>query len=246
MAKTEAVLFDAYGTIVDVGTYHRDISTHAVKQLSEFFGISAPAEEFNAYWNQEFERAFRDVIAYCGEFRNMRDLYGISARNVFRRYGVNVPDAYVKELNGVFKKMLDEAVIILPNVTTTLEKLYTHGCRLGIVSNGDTEELSAHVNSVSDLFDVIITSEELGVYKPHSRLFNEAIRKMDVGRDATPFVGDTLTSDVLGAKKAGLTAIWYNKKQRTPKPEIRPDFEVRDMAEILEIVDLNASDPDRD
>jgi HAD superfamily hydrolase (TIGR01509 family) len=176
----------------------------------------------------------------------MRDLYGISASNVFHRYGINVPDAYVEELNGIFKKMLDDAVAILPNVKTTLEILCTHGCRLGMVSNGDREELSAHLNGVSDLFDVVVTSEEVGVYKPHPRLFDEAIRKMDIGREATAFVGDTLTSDVLGAKKAGLTTVWYNKKQRTPKPEILPDFEIRDMAEILEIVELSRSDSDRD
>jgi len=62
-----------------------------------------------------------------------------------------------------------------------------------MVSNGDTEELSAHLNGVSDLFDVIVTSEELEVYKPHSRLFDEAIRKMGVLREATAFVGDTIT-----------------------------------------------------
>ncbi|MGA7470037.1 MAG: HAD family hydrolase [Halobacteriota archaeon] len=244
MTETEAVLFDAYGTVLDVGTYHRDITKHVVQQSNTLFGIITSVEEFNAFWSEEFECAFRDVIAYCGEFRNMRDLYGISARNVFQRYGISVPDAYVEGLNGIFKKMLDEAVTILPNVKKTLEILCTNGCRLGMVSNGDTEELSAHLNGVSDLFDVIVTSEELEVYKPHSRLFDEAIRKMGVVREATAFVGDTITSDVLGAKKAGLTAIWYNKKKRILKPEIRPDFEIRDMAEILEIVKLSRSGPD--
>jgi 2-haloacid dehalogenase/putative hydrolase of the HAD superfamily len=245
MTETEAVLFDAYGTVLDVGTYHGDITKHVVQQSNTLFGITTSVEEFNAYWSEEFECAFRDVIAYCGEFRNMRDLYGISARNVFHRYGISVPDAYVEELNRIFKKMLDEAVTILPNVKKTLEILCTNGCRLGMVSNGDAEELSAHLNGVSDFFDVIVTSEELKVYKPHSRLFDEAIRKMDVMREATAFVGDTITSDVLGAKKAGLTAIWYNKKKRIPKPEIRPDFEIRDMAEILEIVELSRVGPDR-
>jgi 2-haloacid dehalogenase/putative hydrolase of the HAD superfamily len=245
MTETEAVLFDAYGTVLDVGMYHRDITKHVIQQSNALFGITASVEEFNAFWNEEFECAFRDVIAYCGEFRNMRDLYGISARNVFHRYGINVPDAYVEDLNRIFKKMLDEAVTILPNVKKTLEILCTNGRRLGMVSNGDTEELSAHLNGVSEFFDVIVTSEELKVYKPHSRLFDEAIRKMDVAREATAFVGDTITSDVLGAKKAGLTAIWYNKKKRVPKPEVRPDFEIREMAEILEIVGLSRSGPDR-
>jgi len=245
MTDIQAVLFDAYGTVLDVGTYHRDITERVVQQSNALFGTTVSIEEFNAFWNEEFECAFRDVNTYCGEFRNMRDLYGITARNVFHRYGKNLPDAYVEELNRIFKKMLDEAVTILPNVKRTLEILCTNGCRIGMVSNGDIEELAAHLNGISDLFDVIITSEELKAYKPHSRLFDAAIRKIDVAREATAFVGDTITSDVLGAKKAGLTAIWYNKKKRIPQPEVRPDFEIREMGEILEIVRLSRSGPDR-
>lgn len=240
MIETEAVLFDAYGTVLDVGTYHRDITQHVVQQANTLFGITTSVDEFNAYWSEEFEFAFNDVIAYCGEFRNMRDLYGISTRNVFHRYGIQVPDSYVAELNYTYKKMLDEAVTILPNVKQTLDTLYANGLRLGMVSNGDNEELSAHLDGVSDLFDVVVTSEELKVYKPHPRIFNETLQKMGVAREKAAFVGDTITSDVLGAKKAGLTAIWYNKKQRIPKPKLRPDFEIRDMTEILEIVECKS------
>jgi 2-haloalkanoic acid dehalogenase type II len=238
MTEFEAILFDAYGTVLDIGTYHRDITQHVVQESKTLFGIITSVDEFNAYWSKEFECAFDDVIAYCGEFRNMRDLYGISTRNVFRRYGIHVPDAYVKGLNDVYKKMLDEAITILPNVKKTLNTLYTNGHRLGMVSNGDTEELSAHLNGISDLFDVIITSEQLEIYKPHPRIFTETLRKMGIASEKAAFVGDSIISDVCGAKKAGLTTIWYNKRQRTPSHGVSPDFEIRDMAEILKMVKL--------
>jgi 2-haloalkanoic acid dehalogenase type II len=238
MTETEAILFDAYGTVLDVGTYHRDITQHVVQQSKTLFGIATSVDEFNAYWNNEFELAFHDVIAYCGEFRNMRDLYGISTRNVFSRYGVPVQDAYIQELNCVYKKMLDEVVTILPNVKKTLETLYANGLRLGMVSNGDTEELSAHLNGVSDLFDVIVTSEELEVYKPHPRIFNETLQKMGIAREKAAFVGDSIVSDICGAKKAGLTTIWYNKRQRTAMRGLHPDFEIWDMAEVVEMIKL--------
>jgi HAD superfamily hydrolase (TIGR01509 family) len=166
----------------------------------------------------------------------MRDLYGISTKNVFHRYGIHVQDAYIQELNYIYKKMLDEAVTILPNVKKTLDTLYANGLRLGMVSNGDTEELSAHLNGVSDLFEVIITSEELEVYKPHPRIFNETLQKMGIAREKTAFVGDSIISDISGAKKAGLKTIWYNKRRRTPTHGLCPDFEIRDMAEVLEMV----------
>jgi 2-haloacid dehalogenase len=238
MTETEAILFDAYGTVLDVGTYHRDITQHVVRQSKTLFGIATSIDEFNAYWNKEFELAFNDVIAYCGEFRNMRDLYGISTRNVFHRYGIRVQDAYIQELNCVYKKMLDDAVTILPNVKKTLDTLYADDIQLGMVSNGDTEELSTHLNGVSDLFDVIVTSEELGVYKPHQRIFNQTLKKMGIAREKAAFVGDSIISDVYGAKKAGLTTVWYNKRQRTQTRGLRPDFEIRDMTEVLEMIEL--------
>jgi 2-haloalkanoic acid dehalogenase type II len=239
MNKTEAILFDAYGTVLDVGTYHRDITQHVVQQSKTLFGIATSVDEFNAYWNKEFELAFQDVIAYCGEFRNMRDLYGISTKNVFHRYGIHVQDAYIQELNYTYKKMLDEAVTILPNVKKTLDTLYANGLRLGMVSNGDTEELLAHLNGVSDLFEVIITSEEFEVYKPHPRIFNETLQKMGIAREKTAFVGDSIISDICGAKKAGLKTIWYNKRRRSQTHGLCSDFEIRDMAEVLEMVELN-------
>ncbi|MGZ4882770.1 MAG: HAD family hydrolase, partial [Halobacteriota archaeon] len=149
-----------------------------------------------------------------------------------------LPDVLVEELNGVYKSMLDDAVTILPSVKKTLHTLHAKGFHLGMVSNGDTEELSTHLNGAADLFQTVVTSEEFGVYKPHRRIFDETLQKMGVEKETAAYVGDTITSDVSGAKNAGLTTIWYNKKERKPKPGIRPDFEIRDMGEILEIVEL--------
>jgi putative hydrolase of the HAD superfamily len=61
---------------------------------------------------------------------------------------------------------------------------------------------------------------------------------MGVAREKAAFVGDSIISDICGAKKAGLTTIWYNKRQRTPTNGVRPDFEIRDMAEVVEMVEL--------
>ena len=83
---------------------------------------------------------------------------------------------------------------------------------------------------------MIITSEELEVYKPHPRIFNETLQKMGIAREKTAFVGDSIISDISGAKKAGLKTIWYNKRRRTPTHGLCPDFEIRDMTEVLEMV----------
>jgi 2-haloalkanoic acid dehalogenase type II len=236
MRQRAAVLFDAYGTVIDVGTYHRDITEYVLDEVNSLYDRRIDQGEFNNNWNKEFERAFSDVNAYCGDFRNVRELYGISTKRVLSGYGITLTDNRIKELNAVYKKMLDEAVVVAPNVEKTLRVLHSEGYDMGLVSNGDTQELLEHMNGVKDYFDVIVTSEDLNVYKPDPRIFAEAIRRIGTCKEQTVFIGDTLTSDVLGAKKVGITSVWYNKKRRLPKYGIKPDFEIHDMPEVLQLL----------
>ncbi len=240
MREIQTILFDAYGTILDVGTYHKDITDYVIGQSHARFGVAPSSDEFHRYWNEEFESAFNDVVAYCGEFKNLRDLYGISTKNVFRRFGIDLSASDIAAFNKSYKAMLDDAVIIPPSVISTLEMLHTRGFRLGMVSNGDTEELLMHLNGTRDFFEEIVTSEELAVYKPDARIFHEALRRMGVQRETTAFVGDMVTSDVRGARAVGLTTIWYNRRQRPAKYGIVPDFEIHDMPEVLDIVRTTA------
>jgi FMN phosphatase YigB (HAD superfamily) len=61
---------------------------------------------------------------------------------------------------------------------------------------------------------------------------------MGIAREKAAFVGDSIVSDIFGAKKVGLTTIWYNKRRRTATRGLRPDFEIRDMAEVVEMIKL--------
>ncbi len=236
MRQRAALLFDAYGTIIDVGTYHRDITEYVLEECNSLYGRKIDPEEFNGFWNKDFERAFSDVNAYCGEFRNVRALYGISTKRVLSGYGIALTDTRVEELNTVYKKMLDEAIAVTPDVKKTLSALHSEGYDMGLVSNGDTEELLEHMNGVKDYFDVIVTSEDLSVYKPDPRIFAEAVRRVGAHKEQTVFIGDSLTSDVLGAKKSGIKSVWYNERGRLPIYGIKPDFEIRDMAEVLQLL----------
>jgi len=236
MREREAVLFDAYGTVIDVGTYHRDITEYVLNECGSKNGRNIDPEEFNSYWNGEFERAFSDINEYCGKFRNVRELFGISTKRVLSKYGITLTYDKVGELNTVYKKMLDEAVAVTPSVKKTLGVLHSEGYDMGLVSNGDTEELLEHMNGVKEYFDVVITSEDLNLYKPDPRIFAEAVRRVGVHKEQAAFIGDTLTSDVLGAKKAGIKSVWYNRRKRLRKHGIKPDFEIRDMAEVVQIL----------
>ncbi len=60
---------------------------------------------------------------------------------------------------------------------------------------------------LAEFFDTVIVSAEVGVRKPHKRIFKEALKRLNVKAEEAVFVGDSLKADIYGAKKLGLKAI---------------------------------------
>ena len=89
-----------------------------------------------------------------------------------------------------------------------------------IVSNIDTADLKYAV-SFHDLAPAgFVSSEEACSYKPRSEIFNLALKKFGYAPDEVVHVGDSVTSDVLGAKAAGITPIWLNRKGKAIPKEV--------------------------
>jgi FMN phosphatase YigB (HAD superfamily) len=69
----------------------------------------------------------------------------------------------------------------------------------------------------------LFISEDIGFHKPRREFFDAVLHDMgisDPGRAVV--VGDTPGSDILGAKNAGLDAVWYNPKGRPARPDLSP------------------------
>jgi len=112
--------------------------------------------------------------------------------------------------------------------------------RLAVVSNFDyapTVRAILGESGVTDLFTAIVVSDEVGWRKPKSLIFEEALRRLDVGPRQALFVGDRADIDVVGAQGVEMDVAWINRGAE-PLPEgIRPpDFEIRDLAELPAIL----------
>lgn len=82
---------------------------------------------------------------------------------------------------------------------------------VGIITNGfaETQWMKIDQFGFRDMVSQIIISEEIGVMKPHSKIFNHATELVGLDRYEILYVGDSLTSDVKGAKEAGWKVAWY-------------------------------------
>lgn len=111
--------------------------------------------------------------------------------------------------------------------------------RLGILSNADDDFLAACLqkNGLHTEFEIIVTSESAGVYKPHEDIFHTFCEAAGVARHEVLYVGDSQSADVLGAKNAGMPMAWVNRDGSSLHEGVpRPDHEIASLADLLDLL----------
>ncbi len=125
-----------------------------------------------------------------------------------------------------------------------LRALRERGFRLGIISNIISRTLvprQLEAYGIAHLFGPVVTSACFGWRKPNVRIFLEAARLLGLPPAACAYVGDTLSRDVIGARRAGYgLAIqihsFLTDKADRGKVEAAPDAVVRDLTEVIPLV----------
>jgi len=107
---------------------------------------------------------------------------------------------------------------------------------LAVVSNFDYTPTAVDIlerEGVARRFSAIVVSDAVGWRKPKREIFDEALRRLDVGVDEALFVGDRADIDVLGAQQIGMDAAWINPEGAPLPPGITPPrYELRDLADL--------------
>ncbi len=108
---------------------------------------------------------------------------------------------------------------------------------LAVVTNGPPEMQWPKVRKfgIESLVDYVVVSGDVGHRKPDPRIFEHLFREAGIGALHAAHVGDSIHSDIAGARAAGMTAIWYPPKKR-PHDEVGehlPDAIIDRLAELL-------------
>jgi putative hydrolase of the HAD superfamily len=155
-----------------------------------------------------------------------------SFRRAIRSCGF--PDTTADEIAGVYFANRFRHVEPFEGAVRALQALRGQ-VALGIISNGNTDPEEV---GLQDGFDHRIFSEEVGVAKPNPKIFRLAMERVPCAPDELLHVGDSIELDVMGAKNAGARTAWFNPYGK-PYPDglERADFEIADIAEVIEIVE---------
>ena len=92
--------------------------------------------------------------------------------------------------------------------------------KVGIVSNNllDEQQEKLRQCALEGFVDALVVSEEIGVSKPDQAIFRVALERLGCGAEDAVMVGDSWAADVVGARAAGIRAIWFNR-HGLPSPD---------------------------
>ncbi len=115
------------------------------------------------------------------------------------------------EMGAEFLRLTNKYFSVLPGAAEVVRELAKR-CPLTIISNGFKEVQYykfAH-SGLADCFAHTIVSEEVGINKPQPEIFRIALRLNGVTADEAVMIGDSYSSDIAGAKAAGIDQIWLH------------------------------------
>ncbi|MGC9422968.1 MULTISPECIES: pyrimidine 5'-nucleotidase [Vibrio] len=142
------------------------------------------------------------------------------------------------ELNSAFLTAMADICTLLPGAQELLDGLKGKA-KLGIITNGFTElqDVRLAKTGMTDYFEHIVISEQVGIAKPDAGIFAHAMERMGhPSKEKVLMVGDNPHSDILGGLNFGFETCWLNTHQH-PCPEgINAHYEVASLYELQTIL----------
>ena len=217
MKNIKAIIFDAYGTLFDVNS--------AAEKCKDKIGDKW--EPFANFWRTT-QLEYTWLRSLMGRHK---DFWQITEDSLDKSMKVfNIDPSMKNELLNLYK-------ILSPykEVPETLKTLKEKKFKLAILSNGTPSLLNELVksNNLDNLFDDLFSIEEVGIYKPNSKVYDIPVKKYKIEKNEIAFLSAN-TWDVSGGGNYGYQSIWVNRNNNIfDNLDFKPKLEIKDLSLLL-------------
>ena len=218
-----ACVFDAYGTLFDVAAAARSCGGELGEKSSALSSLWRE-KQLQYTWLRGLQGRHADFWQVTGEALD----FALETLQISR--------------SGLRERLLNLYLTLsaFPEVRDTLARLKQAGMRTAILSNGSPQMLKAAVEGaqIPHLLDAVLSIEEVGIYKPHPRVYQLAVERLGLEAGAIAFQSANAW-DAWAASAFGMRVVWCNRyDQRPEKLPGRPDREIRSLAELPALLGL--------
>lgn len=233
LSDFDAVTFDVYGTLIDWEPGIIDF----LRRWADRNALSTPTQDLL----MEFDRARAEI-----QKERPAHLYPDVLRRCFDRisaeFGV-VADPREREAFAATPHQWPA----YPDSHAGLKALQAHA-RIGALSNIDNASLESSCRKFDFRFDLIVTAERVGAYKPDVPHFQAGIADLaalGIPRERILHVGQSLRADITPANRLGLKCAWINRPGRLlglsgeGAAEAKPDLTVSSLQELVTAITAN-------
>ena len=220
MKNIKAIIFDAYGTLFDVNS--------AAEKCKERLGDKW--EGFANYWRTT-QLEYTWLRSLMRRHKNFWQITEDSLDKSMNFY--NIDNSMRTELLNLYK-----VLSTFTEVRDALKKLKQLNYKLAILSNGTPDLLNELVvsNKLKDIFDDIFSVEEVGIFKPDSKVYDLPINKYNIEKNEVLFLSAN-TWDVSGAGNYGYNTVWVNRNNNIfDKLDFEPKKQISNLSELLDLI----------
>ncbi|MGD1047677.1 MAG: HAD-IA family hydrolase [Candidatus Krumholzibacteriaceae bacterium] len=218
------VIFDLDNTLTDFKRM-KEVSIEAAIQAMIDAGLLVPPD-----------RIREEILKIYGD-------EGIEYQKVFNRLLVNlIGEVDYKILAaGIvgYRRAREAALVLYPHVKMTLIQLLSRGLKLAVISDAPRQEawLRLCYLQLHHMFDMVITYEDTGEYKPSPAPFRMVLDRMGIRAAEALMVGDWPERDIVGAAELGIRTVFARYGDTFGTKESGADFEIEDAYALVKIVE---------
>lgn len=229
MKEYKYLLFDLDNTILDFDAAEDKaleyvLNSHKIKNTPGLYDRYKAINQ--AHWEMlERNELTKDKVltkrheAFFGELGHTVD-------------GAAVDEMYLSQIAKHGHQLFEGAMDVI--------KILSEAYPLYIITNGikKTQEKRLDNSGILPYFEDVFISEDTGYDKPMKGFFDYTAGRINGfhSEDAL-IIGDSLTSDILGGINSSIDTCWYNPGTKSNPFEFNPDFEIRQLNELLQILD---------
>ncbi|MCR5609542.1 MAG: HAD family hydrolase [Lachnospiraceae bacterium] len=219
------IIFDCFGTLIDAGSGSVEATGQILKNVK--------SEENPQVFYKKWKTLKKDMMI-GDKFYSEKELFAISLNKMFEEYNIKA-DA-LKEVQPMIRVLFSERKVF-KETKETLKMLDEKGIRYAIGSTTDTDSIEYFLKQNELNIENVFTSEDMRVYKPFPRFYEEILKSTGWDVDECLFVGDNLIDDIKGPQSIGMKAVLIDRKSTYDiNSGIKPDYIISSLNELENII----------